>query len=142
MYMTQEKLAEYRRAQRARAKCIALYLRHRKKFREQRRAINRAIRGWSMTNVLYLDALKPFDALPSGPCESCHRQTLCMVFQIPCEGGRHERHNIRFCVECLIEYAQRLSTIARGNSSIADLIDAPLDRRATRLIRKPTAEDF
>lgn len=73
MYMTPEKLAEYKRAQRARAKCIALYLRHRKKFREQRRAINRAIR--------------------EGAC-------------------------------------------------IADLIDAPLDRKATRLIRKPTAEDF
>lgn len=44
MYMTREALAEYQRQRRARAKCIALYLRHRKKLREQRRAINKALK--------------------------------------------------------------------------------------------------
>lgn len=72
-------------------------------------------------NVLYLDALKPFDGMPSGPCDGCKRDTLCIVFEIPCSAERAP-HTVRLCVECLIDYAKRLSKLARGHDTISDLV--------------------
>lgn len=70
---------------------------------------------------LYLNALHPFDSMPSGRCDGCRRDTLCMVFEQPC-GNVRSAHDMRLCVECLIGYARRLSKIARGFEEISDLV--------------------